>query len=67
MYFDTTFILNFRLEKMSGRFDRTNFVCGIETFFGFITYILKSNCEDKSFSDLVISEVCMLYVYVKMY
>lgn len=45
---------------MSGRFDRTNFVSGIETFFNFVTHILRNNCEDKSFSNEVISEVCIL-------
>lgn len=51
---------------MSGRFDRTNFVSGIETFFNFVTFILRNNFEDKSFSNEVISEVCT-YFYSKMF
>lgn len=51
----------FRLEKMSGRFDRTNFVSGIETFFNLVTYVLNKNSGDKSFVNKVISEVCNLY------
>ncbi|XP_001950973.1 E3 ubiquitin-protein ligase listerin [Acyrthosiphon pisum] len=48
------------LEKMSNRFDRTNFVSGIETLFDFVTYILKNNNEDELFSNTVISEVLTL-------
>jgi len=47
---------------MSCRFDRTNFVSGTETLFGFITYILKNNCEDKSFGNCVVSEVCIFFL-----
>lgn len=54
----------FRLEKMSGRFDRTNFVSGIEILFDFVTYILKNNFEDQLFGDQVISEVC---THLKLY
>jgi len=46
---------------MSNRFDRTNFVCGIETLFDFVTYILRKNSEDELFSNTVISEVCILF------
>jgi len=53
--------LCFRLEKMSTRFDRTNFVSGIETLFDFVTYILRNNSEDELFSNTVISEVCTLF------
>lgn len=42
---------------MSGRFDRTNFVSGIETLFNFVTYILRNNFEDKEFGVNVISQV----------
>jgi len=45
---------------MSNRFDRTNFVSGIETLFDFVTYILRNNVEDELFSNTVISEVCAL-------
>ncbi|KAF0764977.1 E3 ubiquitin-protein ligase listerin [Aphis craccivora] len=48
------------LEKMSNRFDRTNFVSGIETLFDFVTYILRNNSEDELFSNSVISEVLPL-------
>lgn len=48
-----------RLQKMSGRFDRTNFVFGIETLFEIIIYTLKNHYEDKSFSKKLISEVCI--------
>lgn len=46
---------------MSNRFDRTNFVSGIETLFDFVTYILRNNEEDELFSNTVISEVCTLF------
>jgi len=46
---------------MSNRFDRTNFVSGIETLFDFVTYILRNNSEDELFSNSVISEVCVLF------
>lgn len=49
---------------MSGRFDRTNFVSGIETLFDFITYILRNNCEDELFGKEVISEVCNLFKHL---
>lgn len=49
---------------MSNRFDRTNFVCGIETLFDFVTYILRNNSEDELFSNTVISEVCILFKFI---
>lgn len=46
---------------MSGRFDHTNFVSGIGTFFNFVTYVLNKNSGDESFVNKVISKVCNLY------
>jgi len=51
----------FRLEKVSIRFDHTNFVSGIETFFKFVTYVLSNNCEDKLFRNDAIDEVCNIF------
>jgi len=42
---------------MSSRFDRTNFVTGIETLFSFVMFILRKDCEDETFGNAVISEV----------
>lgn len=52
---------------MSGRFDRTNFVSGIETLFNFVTYILRNNFEDKVFGGNVISQVSPHVIYIKLY
>jgi hypothetical protein len=49
---------------MSTRFDRTNFVAGIETLFNFVTYILRNNSKNETFGNEVISEVCIFYQYV---
>lgn len=46
---------------MSARFDRTNFVSGIETLFNFVTHNLRDNCEDENFCHEVISEVCTIF------
>lgn len=48
---------------MSGRFDRTNFVSGIEILFDYIIYILRNNCENELFGKEVISEVCNFFKY----
>lgn len=63
IFFSITFYIGLclRLEKMSTRFDRTNFVAGIETLFNFVTYILRNNSEDEGFGNEVISEVNILY------
>lgn len=52
---------------MSGRFDRTNFVFGIETFFEIVIYTLRNYYKDESFSNKLISEVCILLQNIPLF
>ncbi|XP_050536904.1 E3 ubiquitin-protein ligase listerin isoform X2 [Daktulosphaira vitifoliae] len=48
------------LEKMSARFDRTNFVAGVETLFDYVIHYLRNNYQEKLFCECIITEVINL-------